>query len=143
MDLFRGCPQRSVRSATTGVSSRTRNPYFVILGASLLFDNSFSDACSALGIWHIWISAQFHSFSPIFTLFHTFFAHFCRMLSVLSLFLPTMGTLVLLVLELVNLWGILLLWFPMLGMAPQLVYVHLPMLIGVPWYQDILFPILL
>ena len=63
-----------------GVLCNYLGPYFVILGSSLLFD----DTCWALlqhWGWHIWVFTQFHPYSPIFTLFHPFFAHFCRMIS--------------------------------------------------------------
>ena len=60
------------RSTTTWASSRTRNPYCVILWASLLFDSGF---CGFFHIgdagWAFWIFTEFH---PFFTPFHMLFA---------------------------------------------------------------------
>ena len=57
-----------------GISARkhARNPYFVILGASWLFESGYFDASSALAMWHIWVFTQFYPFdpsSPFFTRF--------------------------------------------------------------------------
>ena len=46
----------------------TRNPYFVILGASLLFDNRFLMLLRHRGMAYL----GFYSVSPIFTPFYTF-----------------------------------------------------------------------
>ena len=72
----KGAPlAQCARSATIWVFSDSRIPYFVILGASLLFYKS-PVASSALGIWKF---TQFHPFSPI-TYLHPLFFHtfFCR-----------------------------------------------------------------
>ena len=55
------------RNATIWVSGRSRNPYFVVLGASLLYDNTYFGAsfASDMAFW------GFHSFPPIFTYFHS------------------------------------------------------------------------
>ena len=56
------------RSASIWASGRARNPYFVILGASLLFDNRF-----LMHLMHGDLTGlKFHPFSPIFTHFHPF-----------------------------------------------------------------------
>ena len=57
------------RSATIWVSGCARNPYFVILGASLLFDNWF------LMLLPHWGYGGFEC-SPIFTHFHMLFCSF-------------------------------------------------------------------
>ena len=62
------------RSATIWAFVRSRNPYFVVLLASLLFGSRFD----ALGIWHFWIV---HPVSPISTFLHTFFTHFYHIYS--------------------------------------------------------------
>ena len=61
---------RSVRSATIWVFGRTKNPYFVILGTSLLFGNRFLMLLPHLGHGMFGFSptsTHFHVFSPIFT----------------------------------------------------------------------------
>ena len=60
------------RSATIWASGRTRNPYFVILLASLLFDSRFR-CFFHIGDMPFFV---FHPVSPIFTPFYPFFAHF-------------------------------------------------------------------
>ena len=55
------------RSATILASSRTRDPYFVILGGIIVAPNVGFDASSTLGIWHFWIFTHFHPFPPRFT----------------------------------------------------------------------------
>ena len=56
-----------VCSATIWASRRTRNPHFFVLGASLLFDNTYFGAFFALDI----VFLVFHPFFPIFTYFHS------------------------------------------------------------------------
>ena len=86
----RGVPSaQCARSATIWASSRTRNPHIVILGASLLFDNRYFDASSALGIWQIWFFTQFHPFSPFFTLFHTLLGCSLKGFNLVVLFFDT------------------------------------------------------
>ena len=53
---------RLERSATIWASSRTRDPCFEIIGASLLPCCVGFDAFSTLGIEHFWIFTQFHPF---------------------------------------------------------------------------------
>ena len=57
------------RSATIWASSRTGDPYFVILGGIIVAPSVCFDASSTLGIWHFWIFTHFHPFPPLFTLF--------------------------------------------------------------------------
>ena len=54
-------------TATIWASRRTRNPHFVVLGASLLFDNMYLGASFASDMAFL----GFHPFSPIFTYFHS------------------------------------------------------------------------
>ena len=54
-------------SATIWAYGRSTNPYFVILGASLLFDNMHFGPSFALDMAFL----GFHLFSPIFTYFHS------------------------------------------------------------------------
>ena len=57
-------------SATIWASSRTGDPYFVILGAGIIVAPIVGfDASSTLGMWHFWIFTHFHPFPPLFTLF--------------------------------------------------------------------------
>ena len=56
-------------SATIWASSRTGDPYFVILGGIIVAPSVGFDASSTLGIWHFWIFTHFHPFPPLFTLF--------------------------------------------------------------------------
>ena len=52
-----------------GAFGYTRNPYFVILGALLLFKNDHFDASLASGISYVRICTQYHPFSLFFTHF--------------------------------------------------------------------------
>ena len=53
------CPH----SATIWASRRTRNQHFVVPGVSLLFENRYFDASSALGKCHVCTFTQCHAFS--------------------------------------------------------------------------------
>ena len=81
--IFSTAHAQCARGAVVWVSVLTKNPYFVILGTSLLFDNLFL----ILRHWRYGMfgfspkSTHFHPFSP----FSTFFlAHFSRMFSFLG-----------------------------------------------------------
>ena len=52
-------------SAIIWASSRTGDPYFVILGGIIVAPNVGFDASSTLGIWHFWIFTHFHPFCPL------------------------------------------------------------------------------
>ena len=67
--IFYGALGLGVYSCICAHSAPQGNPYFVILGALLLFETRYFDASFALGIWYIWIFTHFHPFSPIFTHF--------------------------------------------------------------------------
>ena len=56
-------------NATIWASSRTGDPYFVILGGIIVAPSVGFDASSTLGIWHF---LDFHPLSPISAPFHTF-----------------------------------------------------------------------
>ena len=59
---------RAVRARAAIWASRpTRNPHFVVLGASLLFDNTYFGACFASDMAFL----GSHPFPPIFTYFHS------------------------------------------------------------------------
>ena len=60
---------RCARSATIffWASHRTRNPHFVVLGASLLFDNTYFGGSFASDMAFL----GFHPFPPIFAYFHS------------------------------------------------------------------------
>ena len=58
-----------VRSATIWASSRTGDPYFVILGGIIVAPNVDFDDSSTLGIRHFWTFTHSHPFPPLFILF--------------------------------------------------------------------------
>ena len=77
---------RCTRNATIWLLGHTRNTYFVILGASLLFDNKFLMLLPHQGYGIFGVSpnfTHFHPFPPFFTKFSRILPHvlFSRLIS--------------------------------------------------------------